>query len=114
MPLKPESFVIAARSAIPAMTNDICNMNNGKRKMITSQYFPSALSPSAKSSPGFEARQSYPSFSFVAKTEQFGMEQLSQNLQRFDQARSRAIEILIAVGDKDAILFYRFQLPPFR
>src|SRR5262244_2321757 len=36
------------------------------------------------------------------------MEQFSQNLQRFNQARPRTIEILIAVGDKDAILYYRF------
>src|SRR5215831_10102654 len=71
------------------------------------------FSCSAKASTGFEGRQSYPAFSFVAKTEQFGMEQFSQNLQRFNQARPRTIEILIAVGDKDSILFYRFQLSPF-
>src|SRR5262245_50902148 len=41
------------------------------------------------------------------------MELLCQNLQRFNQARPRAIEILITVSHKDAILFYRFQPPPF-
>src|SRR5215831_19107499 len=86
-------------------------MENERRLRLN--IFTSALNSSAKSSPGFEGRQAYPSFSFVAKIKQFGMEQFGQNLQRFNQARPRTIEILIAVGDIDAILFYRFQLPPF-
>src|SRR5215813_14426367 len=86
-------------------------MENERRLGLNT--FPSALNSSAKASTGFEGRQSYPAFSFVAKIEQFGVEQLSQNLQRFNQARSRTIEILIAVSDKDAILFYSVQPPPF-
>jgi len=35
-----------------------------------------------------------------------------QYFQTFDNAGSRTIEILIAVGDKDAISLYGFQLAP--
>src|SRR5215813_2337412 len=63
-------------------------------------------------SPGRTLDQSYPSLFLMAEMKKFGVERLSQNLQRFDQARSRAIEILIAVCDEDAIVFHRFQLPP--
>src|SRR5215510_11751567 len=63
-------------------------------------------------SPGKMLDQSYPSLPFMAEMKKFGVERLGQNLKRLDQARSRAIEILIAVCDEDAIVFHRFQLPP--
>jgi hypothetical protein len=37
---------------------------------------------------------------------------LGQNLQTFDDARSRAVEILFAVGDEDATLLSSLQLVP--
>jgi hypothetical protein len=40
------------------------------------------------------------------------MEDLGQDFQAFDDARSRTIEILIAVRDKDAALLHRLQLVP--
>jgi hypothetical protein len=39
---------------------------------------------------------------------------LGQNLQTFDDARSRAVEILFAVGDEDATLLSSLQLVPTR
>ena len=39
------------------------------------------------------------------------MKDLGQNFQTFDDARSRAVEILIAVGDDDAIALQRTGQP---
>ena len=40
------------------------------------------------------------------------MKDLGQDFQTFDDARPRAVEILIAVGDEDAIALYGLQLAP--
>src|SRR2546428_894105 len=77
------------------------------RGTIANIRFPIANVISRSGKLKFHLRQLYPALSFMTKMEQFGMEHLRQNLQRFGQARSRTIEILVAVGDKDAILFYR-------
>src|SRR6476661_10454986 len=58
---------------------------------------------------GWEA---HPTFSFIAGREQLWMKDLGQNFQTFDDARSRAVEILIAVGDDDAIALHGLQLAP--
>src|SRR5262245_548428 len=42
------------------------------------------------------------------------MKDLGQNFQTFDDARSRAVEILIAVGDEDATVLRGLQLAPAR
>ena len=42
------------------------------------------------------------------------MKDFGQNLQTFDDARPRAVEILIAVGDEDAIALHGLQLAPAR
>ena len=42
------------------------------------------------------------------------MKDLRQNFQTFDDARSRTVEILIAVGDEDAITLHGLQLAPAR
>jgi len=42
------------------------------------------------------------------------MKDLGQNFQTFDDARSRAVEILIAVGDEDATVLHGLQLAPAR
>ncbi|HEY8832795.1 MAG TPA: hypothetical protein VIM21_09815 [Gemmatimonadaceae bacterium] len=40
------------------------------------------------------------------------MKDLGQDFQTFDDARPRAVEILIAVGDEDAIALHGLQLAP--
>jgi hypothetical protein len=40
------------------------------------------------------------------------MKNLGQNFQTFDDARSRTVEILIAVGDEDAVAPHGLQLAP--
>src|SRR5262249_54797865 len=53
-----------------------------------------------------------PAYFLVAELESLGMKNLRQNLQRFHQSRSRPIEELIAVHDKDAAVSDRLQLTP--
>ena len=42
------------------------------------------------------------------------MEDLGQDFQAFDDARSRTVEILIAIGNEDAIALHGLQLAPAR
>ena len=46
----------------------------------------------------------HPTFPFIAGREYLGVKDLSQNFQTFDDAGPWAVEILIAVGDEDAIV----------
>src|SRR5262249_3472293 len=47
-------------------------------------------------------RMTFPARALVPKLEHVGMEYLCEDLQRFDEPRPRAVEILVAVSDKDA------------
>src|SRR6516162_6733857 len=53
-----------------------------------------------------------PAFSFITGREQFRMEDLGQDFQAFDDARSRTVEILIAVRDKDPLSLHCLQRTP--
>src|SRR5262245_25485906 len=50
----------------------------------------------------------------MAGREQLGVKDLGQDFQTFDDARPCAIEILIAVGDEDAVALHSLQLAPTR
>ena len=57
------------------------------------------------------AHQTFP---FIAGREQLRVKDLAQYFQTFDDARPRAIKILIAVGDEDAITLRGKPASPFR
>src|SRR6185437_11120137 len=54
----------------------------------------------------------YPTSSFIPRREEFGVKDLRQYLQAFDDARPRTVEILIAIRDKDALPLHCLQLAP--
>src|SRR4029078_677753 len=54
----------------------------------------------------------YPTSSFIPRREEFGVKDLRQCLQGFDDARPRTVEILIAIRDKDALPLHCLQLAP--
>src|SRR5713101_4792755 len=64
--------------------------------------------------PGAPARSAIflPAGALVAEIENSRLKDLGQNLQRFDQARTGTIEILVAVGQEDAPIRRGPQLPP--
>src|SRR6185312_9397590 len=54
----------------------------------------------------------YPTSSFIPRREEFGVKDLRQYLQAFDDARPRTVEILISIRDKDALPLHCLQLAP--
>src|SRR5690349_19032065 len=54
----------------------------------------------------------YPASTFIPRREEFGVKDLRQYLQAFDDARPRTVEILIAIRDKDALPLHCLQLAP--
>ena len=48
----------------------------------------------------------------VTVVKKVGMKEFSEDLQRLNEAWSGPIEILISVGEKDALLAYRFEVVP--